>query len=258
MRVPAVTRSQQIGLGVLAVAILAGSLGLFAGDRRARGGQQLATARERIAVLEGRVARLEQERDRVRHERNLLEARLAAGEAPPVCPAEYVSTGALLPWFAVDLPCGWHALYDPTSPVGAEDRPGLHAEVLVLARLPISLAPRSGPVGDFELADWTDAADDDLDALPPLATWVEEERALFSAIQTDDRFEGGDGVTVHRLIGTQVLLDEPQTVHVLLWRYRDALSRARHVVRAFALAPSPRAADAVERLARSFRILDRD
>lgn len=206
-----------------------------------------------LAQATEKAARLEAERNRLRQERNQLEARLAAGNGPQACPDEFVSTGTLLRLYSVDYPCAWHVLFDPTAPVTAEDRPGLRAEVLLVSGLPISLAPGGGPAGDLELVDWTDDPNDDQDALPPLTEWLDEERARFTTLQSDDQFEAGDGLTVHRLVGVQEIFDEPSTVHVLLWRYDDAIGGTRHIARAFALEPSARAATALERLARSFR-----
>lgn len=240
------------------IALLA-ALGLGAGigalTAGGDGGEADALAAQ-VTALRSRAVRLEDERDRLRQERNQLEARLAAGEAPPVCPQEYVSTGSLLPYYTVDYPCGWHAVYDPRITVAsAEDREGLQVEVLLLSRLPVSLAPRGGPAADVELADWTDDPADAEDNLPPIEQWVAEERDRYDELSRDDRFEAGEGATVYRLAGTQPLFDEPVEVHVLLWEYRDAINGARHVLRAFTAAPSAKAAEAHERLARSFRLV---
>lgn len=234
-------------IGASALAGLGGGVLLGSGD------DPDPTVPSEVPDLRARVDRLTTERDRLRQERDQLEARLAAEEAPAVCPSEYVSTGQLLPHFSIDHRCGWHVLYDPSSPVSAEERAGLRAEAVIFGRLPISLAPTEGPIGEFELTDWTDDPADDDDMLPPLATWLREERERYISLSRDDRFESGDGITVYRLVGMQELFDEPVEVHTMFWRYDDTVAGARHIMRAFALAPSARTVDAFDRMARSFR-----
>jgi len=236
------------------VALLSGGLGVLAGLRAAEDGETVSSLSAEVDALRARVERVESERDRLRQERNQLEARLAAEEPPRVCPSEFLSTGTLLPLFAIDYPCGWHVLFDPASPTAGDERPGLQVEVVVVGRLPISLAPRDGPLGEFELLDWSDDPADQADALAPLADWVSEERARFSSIEQDERFEAAEGITVHRLTGVQPLFDEPVEVHTMFWEYTDSVAGARHVVRTFSLAPSARTVAALDRLARSFRV----
>jgi hypothetical protein len=207
-----------------------------------------------VAEADGRADRLERERDRIRAERNRLEARLAAGEPPPVCPTEFLSTAEsnLLPFFSVDYLCGWHVVYE--ARVDGE-REGLRVELVLFSPLPIGLAASDGPVASVELADWTDEGANDTDELPSLEAWLEEERARYDEDVREETFEGGSGVSVHRLVGRQQLFDEPVEVHVLLWEFADRVTGARHVVRAVAHEPGARARAALDRLARSFRVL---
>lgn len=214
----------------------------------------LVRLEDQAADAAARADRLEGERDRVRAERNRLEARLAAGAPPPVCPTEFLPTaeGNLLPFFSVDYVCGWHVVYEARI---EPERQGLKVELVLFSPLPIGLAASDGPIASVELADWTDDASDDVDQLPPLQDWLEEERARYDGEVDEETFEGGSGVTVHRLVGRQTLFDEPVEVHVLLWEFVDRVTDARHVVRAVAYEPGARARGALDRLARSFRVL---
>lgn len=244
-------------LAAAALGLLLLGAGVVAGVRSADESERIGRLEASASALASRAGLLQEERNRLRAERNTLEARLAAGDDPPaVCPQEFVSTadGELLPSFSVDYRCGWSVLYDPRSQQSVEDRPGLRVEVVLFSRLPISLVPRTTPPADVEVGDWTDNPADAEDKLPPLEQWLEDERKRFAAAPREDRVEVGGGGTAHRLSGTVEFAGEPTPVTVLLWEYEDAASGARHILRAFAVAPSAETTEALDRLVRSFSV----
>ncbi len=251
-------------LKILAPAIAATfaiAAGLLIGAERVQDARDEAvSARASASAIASQAAALRADRDRLRAERNQLEARLAAEQAPAVCPQPYVSTGdaTLDPIFMVDYPCGWHVLRD-ARPSDTKDpnKPGLRVEFTFFSRLPISLAPRTGPLADVELANWADDPGAEGDALPPLSQWLEEERARFQGAPKESTFEGGASTEVHQLTGSQDIAGEPAPVIVLLWEFDDTLTGARHVVRVFAVAPGAKAREALDRMARSFSLPQR-
>lgn len=219
--------------------------GLVTGDDR----EEILALQESATDLRIRYEQVAAQRDRLRAERNALEARLAAQKAPAVCPRPFVSTAELVAEFTVDYPCGWHVALQPLTGDAHAERPGIHPTIAFFSRLPISLAPKPTPPGDIEVADWTDDAGDEQDALQPLAVWVEEERARFSTVK-QDAVEAGPLPGV-RLSGT-LAIEEPTDAVVTLWEYTDR-GGVRHVMRLFSLAPSPEVREAIDRMVRSFR-----
>lgn len=255
MRGPsAVTRAQRV-LGPAIAISLGLTGGVLVGARRMEGVRaELRAARASAEDVAAQAQTLRAERNRLRAERNQLEARLASDRAPAVCPQAYVSTADsnLSPFFAVDYPCGWHVVRDarPTDPA----RPGIVVEITFFSRLAIPLAPRSAPIADVELTDWTDDPAVDGDELPALDRWRADERARFAAAPRETSFEGGAGISVHQLEGAQSVAGEDVAVVVLLWEFEDPLSGARHVVRAYAVAPGAKAREALDRMARTFSV----
>jgi hypothetical protein len=244
---------------ILAVFALAGGLVLGAG-RVDEARRETASVRASASAVASQAAVVRGERNRLRAERNQLEARLAAGKVPALCPQPYVSTGTagLDPLFAVDYPCGWHVLRDARPGDTADpNRPGLRVEVTFFSRLPISFAPKTGPLADIELQNWADDPASDGDELPTIDRWVSEEKALFAAGFKSTRFAGGSGIEVRQIAGTQTINEEPTPVSVLVWEFDDTLTGARHIVRVFSVASGDKTREALVRMARSFSIPQR-
>lgn len=238
---------RRLGAGSVVVLALGGAT--LIGARVADDSGAVRSLKTTDLALRVRAAGLETERDRLRAERDQLEAQLAARRAPPVCPQASVSTDDLIPTFTVDYPCGWHVLYEPRPGAASQERPGLRAEITLISRLPISLAPRTGPAADIEIVDWTDDPSEGDDRLLPLQVWVAEEHARFSRAR-EERIEAGS-LTAFRVSGT-IDVEEPVEAVALLWEYKA--DRIRHVVRVFVLSPSPRVHQALDRMIRSFDV----
>lgn len=246
-------RGVAIGLIVGAAAMILLGAGATAGVLVADDADDVAALRAQVAALEERVAAAEREAAVLRAQRNALEARLAAGDPPAVCPRPFLSTGALLPHAAFDHPCGWHVVADAFAGEDDPERPGLVVTLTLLGRLPIALSAPP-PIADVELADWSDDPADDRDALEPLDAWVADERARFTATPEESQFEGGSGITVVRLEGTQSIEGRDAAVAVLLWEFTDTLAGARHVMRAVAVEPGAEALRALDAIARTFAV----
>ena len=246
----------------LALITLAG-LGL-AGAGIAAGWATGGAARDRAARLDRRVRALERavsasaaERDRIKAERDRLEARLAAQTAPPkVCPEETLSTAKaqLLARFTVDYPCGWNVLEDPLQSFPQDPkRKGLMLDQLFLSALPISVAPREGPVSEITLDTWYDDPNVEGDALPAFADWLSTAKKRFTSVsETTVRTAAGLGVV--RLQGSMTLFDEPRPALLYVWEWADP-DGARRISEAFSLDPGPIVTRTLASLIRSFRVL---
>lgn len=239
----------------LAVAVLAAgaALGILVGEE----GDRVGVLEREAAALREANAALQAERDRLRIERDEFEARLAAARAPAVCPQDEVSTADadLLATFEVLYPCGWHVVLRAAE--RTPQREGLVADIVLFSRLPIALAPGPRPPADVELADWSDDAADERDALEPIARWLDDERETFAGVTSDEPVEVGDGIEGRRIAGTIRVGGEETDVIAVLWEYTDALAGGRHVVRLVTISPSARVRSAVARMVRTFRPLPR-
>ena len=217
----------------------------------------------RIAVLEQRVKRLERnasanesERNRLRAERDRLETRLAAENATPkACPNETLSTfdAHLIVNFAVDYPCGWNVLEDPLQKPSEAERTGLELDQLFFSALPISKAPREGPLTEITLDSWSDDADKEGDALPTLDAWITKAEGRFTQV-TRATLKTRAGLVVTKLSGSMTLFDEPRPALLYVWEWTDR-DGVRKISEAFALDPSRALTKTLEELVRSFRVL---
>jgi hypothetical protein len=216
----------------------------------------------RIAVLEQRVKRLERnasanesERNRLRAERDRLETRLAAQNATPkACPSETLSTSDahLIVSFAVDYPCGWSVLEEPLQAPAEPERAGLKLDQLFFSALPISKAPREGPLTEITLDTWNDDLDKEGDALPTFEEWVTKAEGRFTQV-TKTTLKTRVGLVLTKLTGSMTLFDEPRPALLYLWEWTDPFG-VRKISEAFALDPSPGLKRTLEELVRSFRV----
>jgi hypothetical protein len=239
--------------------MLAAGGGALIGVTAADDADHVARLEAEARALGSRVAQARAEAARLRTERNRLEAQLAAGKAPPICPRPFTSSGDLFPYFTVEYPCGWSVVGHIGALGGGDAREGLLVDLSLFAQLPVSLAGAGGdsPIADIEVADWRDDPSDEDDRLPPVEQWIQDERARFVEEPNETRFEAGGGVTVTRLTGTEIANDQEHVVEVLLWEYTDVFTGGGHVVRAYAAEPGARARAALDRLARTFEVVTR-
>lgn len=231
------------------VALGAFAAGVRAGDDASR---VRSLERDRARHVQ-RAHRLQVQRDRLRAERDSLEARLAAARAPAICPQPFLSTGDthLIDAFDVVYPCGWSVLWQPEPPASEEERGGLRVGVLLLSRLPISLAPGGKPVADIELADWSDDTAIDGDALPAFDEWLAQERTTFAS-KKEERATAGSSAAV-KLSGTISINDVSTPAIVVVWEFVTRDGR-RHIARVFASSPGAEAQRALTRMLASFRV----
>jgi hypothetical protein len=237
----------------MAVAVVAA----FAGYSAGRSGHGA------IGVLERRVNRLERnasanesERNRLRAERDRLETRLAAQNATPkACPSETLSTSDahLIVNFAVDYPCGWSVLEEPLQAPADPERAGLKLDQLFFSALPISKAPREGPLTEITLDSWNDDPDSEGDALPTFDGWVTKAEDRFTQV-TRTTLTTRAGAVVTKLAGSMTLFDEARPALLYVWEWTDT-DGVRKISEAFALDPSPGLKRTLEDLVRSFRVL---
>ncbi len=198
------------------------------------------------------------ERDRIKADRDRLEAQLAAQTAPPkVCPSETLSTASaqLLSGFTVEYPCGWHVLEDPLRSFTPDDgeRHGRTLDQLFFSALPISKAPRDGPLAEITLDTWYDDPNAEGDALPPFAHWLAAARNRFTS-WTGSTVKTRAGASIERLTGSMTLFDQPQQALLYVWEWTDR-EGARRISEAFALEPGPIVTRTLAALIRSFRVL---
>jgi hypothetical protein len=221
------------------------------------GHDRIAVLERRVRTLERNSSAIESERNRIRAERDRLEARLAAQNATPkACPNETVSTADahLIVRFAVDYPCGWSVLEDPLqAPKGAPEREGLMLDSIFFSALPISRAPREGPLTEVTLDSWYDDPNAEGDALPALEKWIESAENRFTDVQRSTLATLG-GVVLTKLAGSMRLFDEPRQATLYVWEWTDP-DGIRKISEAFALDPSRTLMKTLETLVRSFRVL---
>lgn len=206
--------------------------------------------------LERNASAVESERNRIRAERDRLEARLAAQSATPkACPADTLSTSDahLLASFAVDYPCGWNVLEEPLQTPSEPDRAGLQVDQLFFSALPISKAPREGPLTEITLGAWYDDPNKEGDALPTFDAWVADASGRFTQATRSSVGTRG-GIVVTKLAGTMTLFDEPRPALLYVWEWTDR-EGVRKISEAFALDPSRAVTRTLEEMVRSFRVL---
>jgi len=211
---------------------------------------------QRVKRLERNASAIESERDRIRAERDRLETRLAAQNATPnACPSETLSTtdAHLVVNFAVDYPCGWSVLEEPLKKPAEPDRAGLQIDQLFFSALPISKAPREGPLTEITLDSWYDDPDSEGDALSTFQAWETQAQHRFTQVTRATQTTRA-GLAVSKLSGTMTLFDEPRPALLYVWEWTDQLG-VRKISEAFALDPSPALTRTLEELVRSFRVL---
>jgi glutathione S-transferase len=238
----------------LALAAAVGVAGYVLGRS---GHDRIGSLERRVERLQRNASALETERNRIRAERDRLEARLAAQNASPkACPDETLSTADahLLVRFAVDYPCGWSVLEDPLqSPTGAPEREGLMLDTVFFSALPISRAPREGPLAEITLDSWYDDPNKPGDALPKVEDWIASAQKRFTRVQrTTVRTRAG--LVLTKLVGSMTLFDEPRPASLYVWEWTDQ-EGVRKISEAFALDPGAALTKTLEALVRSFRVL---
>jgi hypothetical protein len=209
-----------------------------------------------VKRLERNASAIESERDRIRAERDRLETRLAAqNTTPKACPSETLSTtdAHLVVGFAVDYPCGWSVLEEPMKTPAEPGRAGLELDQLFFSALPISKAPRDGPLTEITVDTWYDDPNTEGDALPAFDPWEKEAQRRFTQV-SNTSLTTRSGLAVARLTGTMTLFDEPRKASLYVWEWTDAFG-VRKISEAFALDPSPALTRTLEELVRSFRVL---
>ena len=221
------------------------------------GHSRIGALERRVHMLESSSSALTAERDRLKAERNRLEARLAAlDRTPSACPEDTLSTrdAHLLAVFIVEYPCGWNVLEEPLQkpPMGS-GRDGLEVDHLFFSALPISKAPREGPLTEITLDTWYDDADAEGDALPTIDAWIVEARTRMTAITESTIKTGSGATTIRKLAGTMTAFDEPRPALIYLWEFTGP-DGVRRICEAFALDPGATITNAIERLVRSFRL----
>ena len=187
-----------------------------------------------------------------------MEAQIAAQSAPPkVCPEETLSTAnaQLLARFTVDYPCGWHILEDPLQSFAADtgERKGRMLDQLFLSALPISKAPRDGPLTEITLDTWYDDPNVEGDALPALSDWIATAKKRFSSV-TETSAKTRAGLLVTKLDGAMTAFDRAQPAVLYVWEWTDA-NGVRRISEAFALEPGPIVTRTIAAMVRSFRVL---
>jgi hypothetical protein len=243
-------------IGLAALFMVAAGVGALTGITSADDAREVARLHAENESLTSRATRAETDEARLRAERNRLEAQIAAGAPPPVCPEPRVSSGDLFAYFTVEYPCGWSVVAHVGGMTDDASRAGMTADLSLFSQLPVSLA-REGPIADMELAEWSDDPAGGGEGLRTIDEWIAEERARFVSKPVERRFEIGGGITVTRLSGTEATAGQDHVVEVYLWEYVDAFTGARHVMRALAVDPGARARAALDRLVRSFEIVSR-
>lgn len=238
----------------LALAVVAAVAGFLVGRS---GHDRIAVLERRVRTLERNSSAIEAERNRIRAERDRLEARLAAQNATPkACPDDTLSTADahLVVRFAVDYPCGWSVLEDPLqTPKGSPDREGLMLDEVFFSALPISRAPREGPLADITLDSWYDDVDKEGDALPTLDAWIAQADKRFTQA-TRSTVKTRGGLTITKLAGSMTLFDEPRPALLYVWEWTGS-DGLRRISEAFALDPGKELTKALETLVQSFRVL---
>ena len=223
-----------------------------------RSGQgRVSSLERRVGALESSSDVLAAERDRLRAERNRLETQLAAVDrTPSACPEETLSTrdADLLAPFIVEYPCGWNVLEEPlqSAPAGSE-REGLNVDHLFFSPLPISKAPRGGPLAEITLDTWYDDPNVEPDALPTIDEWIVEARTRFTQ-QTESVIRTRTGTAIRKLAGTMTSFDEARPALLYLWEFTGA-DGVRRICEAFSLDPGREVTTTIEALVRSFRLL---
>jgi len=247
-------RAAALIAGGIAVAAAASGVGFIAGRQ---GHERIGVLERRVNTLERNASAIEAERDRIRAERDRLEARLAAQTATPkACPADTLSTADahLLVRYAVDYPCGWSVLEEPLqTPKDEPGRAGLSLDALFFSALPISKAPRDGPLTEIGLDSWSDDPSVDGDALPAFDAWLAEAHGRFTQ-STRSTVATRAGLAVTKLAGSMTLFEEPRPAVLYVWEWTDP-DGVREISEAFALDPSRGVTRTIERLVRSFRVL---
>lgn len=241
-------------LALIALVVASAAAGIAVERLRSDADRRIEALTARVDELTDQSNLLQADRDRLRAERNRLEARLAARDAPAICPTRYVSTAeADLPApFTVDYPCSWHVVQDLVERIDAPEREDLQVAITLFGQFPIALIPSDGALAEIELADWS--ARGESGRPPSLEEWIAEERAAFAGEVEESRFEGGAGATITRLAGVRPVLDTPVRFRILIWEYVDPLTGARHILQATARAPTRTTIDAMDRMARSFEV----
>lgn len=247
-------RAAAVAAGAIALAGVAAFAGWTAGRT---GHDRIGVLERRIDVLATNAAAVQAERDRIKADRDRLERQLAAQtESPRACPRDTVSTSdaELLVRFAVDYPCGWNVLEDPLQTLPADSpRKGLMLDELFFSPLPISRAPRGGPLAEITLDSWYDDPNAEGDALPSFDAWLAEAEKRFTKL-TRSTVTSRGGTRVTKLEGSMNLFDEPRPAVLYVWEWTDR-EGGRRISEAFALDPSRTVSRTIDALVRSFRVL---
>jgi len=251
-----IARSRFVALAVGAVMVAAAAGGGGWAIGRA-GHARIGRLEKRVSTLESEATSIEAERDRIKAERDRLETQLATRNATPkACPHATLSTSAahLLVRFAVDYPCGWNVLEDPLqTPEPQSPRKGLILDELFFSALPISRAPREGPLTEITLDTWYDDETKSGDALPSFADWLAEAQKRFTTV-TSSTLETRGRMTVTKLQGSMTLFDQPRPALLYVWEWTGA-DGVRRISEAFALDPGRIVTKTIEALVRSFHAL---
>jgi hypothetical protein len=251
-------RSRRAIAAMVAACLLALGIGYAGGWVTGRGDRnRLGVLLRRIDALEGNSEAIATERDRIKAERDRLEAQLAASSSSSKpCPRATLSTADahLLELFAVDYPCGWNVLEDPLQ-TPAEDSPrrGLMLDAMFFSAVPISKAPREGPLTEITLETWYDDPNAEGDSLPSFDDWLAEAEQRFTKV-TRTTVTTRSRVTIAKLQGTMTLFDEPRPALLYVWEWTDR-DGTRRISEAFALDPSSSVTKTIDQLVRSFRTL---
>jgi hypothetical protein len=124
---------------------------------------------------------------------------------------------------------------------------------LFLSALPISMAPREGPLTEITLDTWYDDPNIEGDALPTFSDWTAEAKKRFSSV-SESSVTTRAGLRVVRLNGSMKPFDQPEPAVLYLWEWTDA-NGTRRISEAFALDPGPIVTRTLAALVRSFRVL---
>lgn len=237
----------------VALATAAGLGGWAAGRSR---GDRIPALERRVRSLESAVAAASSERDRLKADRDRLEARLAALDATPAaCPEETLSTSGaqLAARFVVEYPCGWNVLEEPLQrPEAGSPRAGLVVDHLFFSALPITKAPRQGPLTEITLDTWYDDPEVEGDALPTLDAWLAEAKRRFTAVQQTE-VRTRSGIRVFKLTGSMTAFDQPRPALLYVWELN--VDGVRTIAEAFSLDPARSVTTVIDSLVRSFRLL---
>lgn len=213
--------------------------------------------RSRAAQAAADLARLQRERDALKAERDRLEQQLASSAEVRACPDEFVSTATstLLAFYVTEYPCSWHVLEEPLQKPADEagSRAGLMVDNVFLDPLPISKAPREGPLATIEVGAWYDDPSKEPNALPKLADWIAEERKRYTKPPESKEFSTAAGFRVTRLSGTSAPFGDPVVLVQHIWELTDP-NGARRIIQVSSYAPSASVTRALDRLVRSFRV----